>query len=110
MKKIVVWVVAVMLALQIANFAIAQPRWEERLVNRLRLFYVFSTIINLVLLLALLLIYINSFLKTKSSFMLGLVFFIGVLLVQRFLSFYFPSMPHLFETLALIILLILSLE
>ncbi|MBC7081378.1 MAG: hypothetical protein H5T44_03950 [Thermoplasmatales archaeon] len=110
MKKFVVWVVVAMLALQMASFAIAQPKWNEKILNRLKLFYVFSTIINLVLLLALLLIYINSFIKTKSLFMLGLVFFIGVLLVQRFLSFYFPDMPHLFETLALIILLILSLE
>ncbi|MEM2508709.1 MAG: hypothetical protein QW673_00705, partial [Candidatus Thermoplasmatota archaeon] len=95
---------------QTASYAIAQPRWDEKFINRLKFLYVLSTIVNLVLLLILLLIYINSFLKTKSSFMLGLVFFIGVLLVQRFLSFYFTSMPHLFETLALIILLILSLE
>lgn len=76
--------------------------------------------VNLFLLLSLLIIYLNNYMKTKSAFMLGLVFFIGVLLIQTFLSLpfiraifgypYFFPLPHFFETLALIILLILSLE
>ena len=81
--------------------------------------------INIFLLLGLLWVYMNTYAKTKSSFMLGLIFFIGVLLIQSLLSLpilhalfgYTPYglgpfgvLPHLFETLALIILLILSLE
>ena len=78
------------------------------------------TIINIFLLLALLIIYFDSYLKTKSSFMLGLVFFIGTLMIQSILSipvirafFGFPylfSLPYMFEMFALVILLVLSME
>jgi len=81
--------------------------------------------INLVLLLGLLGIYIKTYITTQSSFMLGLILFIGVLAVQSFLSlpilhtlFGFTSfglgvfgvLPHLFETFALIILFTLSAD
>ena len=82
--------------------------------------YTILVIINAFLLISLLIIYLDSYLKTRSSFMLGLVFFIGVLLIQTILLLpivraifgYQPfySLPYLFEMLALIILLILSLE
>lgn len=82
--------------------------------------YTVLVIINAFLLISLLIIYLDSYLKTKSSFMLGLVFFIGVLLIQTILLLpivraifgYQPfySLPYLFEMLALVILLILSLE
>jgi hypothetical protein len=81
--------------------------------------------INLVLLLGLLGIYINTYVTTRSSFMLGLILFISVLAIQSILSlpilhtlFGFTSfglgvfgvLPHLFETFALIILFILSAD
>lgn len=78
--------------------------------------------INIALLLGLFWIYADSFRKTKSSFMLGLLLFIGVLFVQSILSLIlFPVslgenlslygiLPNMFETLALIILLYLSME
>ncbi len=83
------------------------------------------TSINIFLLIGLLWVYGNTYARTKSNFMLGLIFFIGVLLIQSFLSlpilhvFFgyiayglgpFGFLPHLFETFALIILLMLSLE
>ncbi len=81
--------------------------------------------INVMLLVGLLWIYIDTYAKTKSSFMLGLVFFIGVLLIQSLLSlpllhtFFgytpyglgpFGVVPYLFETMALVILMVLSME
>jgi|GEM_PF-3242135 len=72
--------------------------------------YIAAILVNVVLLFALLLIYISSYRKTKSSFTLGLVFFIGVLLLQRLLLFVFPLIPPFFETFALLILLMLSME
>ncbi|RLF46810.1 MAG: hypothetical protein DRN29_04215 [Thermoplasmata archaeon] len=96
-------------------------KWKERIEERLNLpilntlFFIF-VIINIFLLLALLILYLNSFVKTKSSFTLGLVFFIGVLLIQKILFFIglflhsFLFFPPFFETLALVILLVLSLE
>ena len=81
--------------------------------------------INVMLLIGLLWVYMDTYLQTKSSFMLGLVFFIGVLLIQSLLSLplihalfgYTPSglgpfgvIPYLFETMALVILMALSME
>lgn len=81
--------------------------------------------INIMLLIGLLGIYIDTYSKTKSSFMLGLIFFIGVLLIQSLLSLplvhalfgYTPYglgpfgvIPYLFETMALVILMVLSME
>ena len=78
--------------------------------------------INISLLLGLLWIYADSFRKTKSSFMLGLLLFIGVLFVQSVLSLVLFShslnenlslygiLPNMFETIALVILLYLSME
>ena len=81
--------------------------------------------VNIFLLIGLLGVYMHTYTKTKSGFMLGLIFFIGVLLIQSILSLPplhilfgytnyglgpFGFLPHLFETLAIIILLMLSLE
>jgi len=97
------------------------PKWKEQVEEKLErpilrgLFMVF-VVLNIVLLLVLLILYLNSFVKTKSSFTLGLVFFIGVLLIQKiifFLGLYihaFLVFPPFFETLALIILLVLSIS
>jgi hypothetical protein len=74
--------------------------------------------INLAILLGLLVYYIDSFRKTKSNFMLGLILFLGVLFLQASLSLpplqlalgqsvfdigIFNILPNLFETIALII-------
>ncbi|NIA11038.1 MAG: hypothetical protein GWP10_15250 [Nitrospiraceae bacterium] len=81
--------------------------------------------INIMLLIGLLGVYMDTYAKTNSSFMLGLVFFIGVLLIQSLLSLplvhalfgYTPAglgpfgvVPYLFETMALVILMVLSTE
>ena len=80
--------------------------------------------INIFLLLGLLSIYADSFRKTKSSFIFGLLLFISVLFVQSIISLpilqsvlgqtYIPSLagvlPNIFETIALTILLYLSME
>lgn len=80
---------------------------------------------NLALLLGLLIVYIDSFKKTKSTFLMGLVLFIGVLFAQALFSLptlqffigqfifdigLFNVIPNLFETIALIILFYLSME
>ena len=119
MKKGIVILIIFMIALEMTSSMVygatkdgGSPRWRD-LNFKTSLFkkiYLASIIINILLLLSLLFIYISSFRKTKSSFTLGLVFFIGVLLVQRLLLFIFPLIPHFFETLALTILLMLSLE
>jgi len=87
--------------------------------------YTLGTIIicmNLLLLIGLLGSYVDSFRKTKSSFMLGLVLFLGVLFVQSVLSLPIFSisyghqisliniLPNIFETIALLILFYLSME
>ena len=81
--------------------------------------------INIFLLLGLFFIYADSFRKTKSSFILGLLLFIGVLFVQSIISLpilhaaygytgytisLFGVLPNMFETIALVILLYLSME
>ncbi len=90
-------------------------KWEEILKERstsplLKWVGITAVILNAILLLALLIIYLHSFRKTKSYFTLALSFFIGVLLMQKIMFFYFPLLPQLFETVALAILLVLSLE
>ena len=98
---------------------------NQRVLNLIGTLYALSMsilFINIALLLGLFWIYADSFRKTKSSFMLGLLLFIGVLFVQSILSLIlFPVslgenlslygiLPNMFETLALIILLYLSME
>ena len=102
--------------------------WAQRVVQVFADMYTLGTIIicmNLLLLLGLLGSYIESFRKTKSSFLLGLILFIGVLFVQSLLSLpiisvslgypsyqfgLFSILPNMFETIALIILFYLSME
>jgi len=90
--------------------------------------YTLGTIIicmNLMLLLGLLGAYIQSYRKTRSSFLLGLIMFLGVLVVQSLLSLpilhvsfgtalyqsnLLTILPNMFETIALIILFYLSME
>ncbi len=82
-------------------------------------------IVNISFLIGLLYVYADTYRKTKSSFMVGLLLFIFVLLIQSILSqlgvyaFFvytkfgfglFAILPHFFETIALIILLYLSLK
>lgn len=90
-------------------------RWEEYLSHHspntaLRLIGLISIVINIILLVILLFIYMRNFKSTKSNFMLGLSFFIGVLLMQKLIFYFFPIVPQVFETISLIILLILSIE
>lgn len=81
--------------------------------------------VNIMLLVGLLGVYLQTYAATQSTFMLGLMFFIGVLLIQSILSlplihtlfgytFFglgpFVILPHMFETIALVILLLLSME
>jgi hypothetical protein len=75
-----------------------------------RLVFLISFLINIVLLLFLLILYLINFKSTKSYFTLGLSFFIGVLLMQKLMFFFFPLLPQLFETFALAILIILTLK
>ena len=98
---------------------------NQRVVNLFWTVYTISTIIiciNILFLIGLFCIYVQTFRKTKSSFMFGLIIFIGVLFVQSFLSLpIFPAsmgesltlfgiLPNMFETIALVILLYLSME
>ncbi|MBN2066730.1 MAG: hypothetical protein JW771_08005 [Candidatus Thermoplasmatota archaeon] len=100
----------------------------QQYIQALRDMYMLHTTIiciNIFLLLGLVGIYTDTFRKTKSSFIFGLLLFVSVLLVQAIISFpvlqaslgflrYIPSLfeilPNLFETIALIILLYLSME
>jgi hypothetical protein len=68
------------------NLDIQPTAAQER---RFTMLYIISIVINcidLTLLVGILWIYIDSYRKTKSSFLLGLTFFIGVLLSRSFLS------------------------
>lgn len=105
-----------------------RPLPDKELPTRFILRYYTGSIlitVNIMLLVGLLGIYLKTYAATHSSFMLGLTFFIGVLLVQSILSlpllhtlfgytFFglgpFSILPHVFETIALIILIILSME
>ncbi|MCD6331588.1 MAG: hypothetical protein J7L80_05250 [Thermoplasmata archaeon] len=108
-------------SLLFSTIAEAGPKWKEAIEEKLerpilKTLFIAFVILNVILLAILLILYLNSFVKTKSSFTLGLVFFIGVLLIQKILSLiglYIHALlviPPFFETLALIILLVLSLE
>ncbi|MCD6512583.1 MAG: hypothetical protein J7K61_03170 [Thermoplasmata archaeon] len=128
MKKIIVALliagILVAIAFSYLTYEHVNENAQKHSVKRLSMynyiFYGMITIINIFLLLALLIIYFDSYLKTKSSFMLGLVFFIGTLMIQSILSipvirafFGFPylfSLPYMFEMFALVILLVLSME
>ncbi len=128
MKKIIATLLIIGIATSIAFSYITYEHFSENAnrhsIKRLPMYnyllYDAIIIINVFLLLSLLIIYFDSYLKTKSSFMLGLVFFIGILMIQSVLSipiirafFGFPylfSLPYLFELFALIILLVLSME
>jgi hypothetical protein len=100
----------------------------QRLIDALKDMYTLGTIIictNIFLLLGLLFIYGNTLRKTKSSFIFGLLLFIGILFIQSIISLpilhatlgylwysvsLFGVLPNMFETIALIILLYLSME
>ncbi len=106
------------------------PRLQQ-LVGAYADMYTLGTIticINIFLLLGLLYVYLDSFRKTKSSFVFGLVLFIGVLFIQSIVSLpvlqaalgntgyalstskLLEVLPNMFETLALVILFYLSME
>lgn len=100
----------------------------QRLVQAFGDIYTLGTSIicmNIFLLLGLLGIYLDTFRKTKSSFIFGLLLFIGVLFIQSILSLpilqaalgytamnvsLLGILPNMFETIALVILLYLSME
>ena len=102
--------------------------WIKQSWTRFTEMYTMVTIVicmNLTLLAGLLKTYIRSFKETSSTFLMGLVLFIGVLFVQSLLSLpiiqhsvgqtisdigLFNVIPNLFMTLALIILYYLSSE
>ena len=113
------------------SFSKLEKRLEEskgeKVARIARQIYIVKMVIiamNIFLLLGLLIIYIRSFIKTSSSFMLGLSIFIGVMLAKSLISLPIlgitlgiPSgfsmlgvLSNIFETLALIILFYLSME
>jgi len=128
MKKIVIALIATGIAVAILSSYISYEMVGEKIERRegrkpmMARYAIYNLILvlNIFLLISLLIIYLDTYLKTKSSFMLGLVFFIGTLLIHSILSlplvgalFGFPplfSLPYIFELLALVILLILSME
>ena len=78
-------------SLLFSTIAEAGPKWKEAIEEKLerpilKTLFIAFVILNVILLAILLILYLNSFVKTKSSFTLGLVFFIGVLLIQKILS------------------------
>jgi len=98
---------------------------DIRVMRYVATLYTLSTVIicmNILLLVGLLWMYGDSFRKTKSSFLFGLLIFIAVLFIQSVLSLpilqaavgeslsLIGILPNLFETIALIILLYLSME
>ncbi len=105
-----------------------RPPQDEGLPTEFVLRYYTASIIitvNVMLLVGLLGVYLQTYAVTRSSFMLGLMFFIGVLLIQSILSlpllhtvfgytFFglgpFGILPGFFETIALVILIVLSME
>ena len=104
-----------------------EEKYGRRVVEAVKQTYIFKTVIvaiNIFLLLGLLALYISSFIKTSSNFMLGLSIFIGVLFIQSILSLpilhaalgAIPSfgllgvLSNIFETIALVILFYLSME
>lgn len=126
MKKIMLLLVIILVLSSIGNIAFGidteappgpdwRDRWDDILKDRapnpiVRWIGIISIVANLALLFILLIIYMQNFRKTKSFFMLGLSFFVGVLLLQKILFYYLPTLPQFFETMALSILLMLSLD
>ena len=128
--------IAVGLALAYGTLSLAEEEVERRgpwspnrdIPTEVKTRHISSTVVitvNILLLIGLLNVYIKTYDQTHSSFMLGLIFFIGVLLIQSMLSLpalfvlfgytgfglgVFGILPHLFETMALVILIILSME
>lgn len=126
-------ILGLLLGYAIASFSFSklEKRLEEskgeKVARIARQIYIVKMVIiamNIFLLLGLLIIYIRSFIKTSSSFMLGLSIFIGVMLAKSLISLPIlgitlgiPSgfnmlgvLSNIFETLALIILFYLSME
>ena len=126
-------ILGLLLGYAIASFSFSklEKRLEEskgeKVARIARQIYIVKMVIiamNIFLLLGLLIIYLRSFIKTSSSFMLGLSIFIGVMLAKSLISLPIlgitlgiPSgfsmlgvLPNIFETLALIILFYLSME
>ena len=104
-----------------------EEKYGKRITEAAKQMYIFRTVIvaiNIFLLLGLLALYVNSFLKTSSNFMLGLSIFVAVLFIQSILSLpilhaAFGAIPsfslvgtlsNIFETIALVILFYLSME
>ena len=104
-----------------------EDKFGKRAIGAMRQIYLFKSIIimvNISLLFGLLAVYIYSFFRTSSSFLLGLSIFIGVLLIQSILSLpalhvFLSTLPNfgligvlqdIFETIALVILFYLSME
>jgi len=133
--KAIVLIVVLLIIGAAAGFVLAKgslryaQRRSERVTeaNRpyLETLFTLSMIIicmNITLILGLLGVYVHTFQKTHSSFLVGLIVFIGVLLIQSILSLpIFPTsllesltlfgiLPNMFETIALTILLYLSME
>ena len=124
-------VIGLVIGLVLSSVSLNYARKNREKLADTALFRIVSTLytlsntlicMNIALLLGLLWVYLDTFRKTKSSFLLGLVLFIGVLLVQSFLSIplvqgvvieelsLLKILPNLFETIALIILFYLSME
>jgi len=126
-------ILGLLLGYAIASFSFSklEKRLEEskgeKVARIARQIYIVKMVIiamNIFLLLGLLIIYLRSFIKTSSSFMLGLSIFIGVMLAKSLISLPIlgitlgiPSgfnmlgvLSNIFETLALIILFYLSME
>ena len=120
------------IAYRMRNIAQNSKPWVAQQIkqnwNRFSEMYAMVTIVicmNLALLFGLLYSYFKSFRQTYSTFLMGLVLFLGVLFVQSLISLpliqhavgqtitdlgLFNVLPNLFETLALIILFHLSSE
>ncbi len=127
---IVLFIIGLVIGLIISgiSFEYAKSKgrnFEQRTTRMLANWYALNTIIiciNISFLLGLLIIYIDTFKKTHSSFMLGLLLFISVLFVQSIVSLPLlhaafgetislsGTLPNLFEMIALSILLYLSME
>ena len=102
-------------------------KFGEKIVGAAKQVFIFRSVIimiNTSLLFGLLIIYLYSFFRTSSSFLLGLSIFIGVLFVKSVLSMValhtalsgvgafslMAALQNMFETIALVILFYLSME
>ena len=105
---------------------IAQQAWSSwRRYSDMYTIVTITICMNIMLLLGLTYLYLTSFKLTKSSFMVGLLIFLGVLLMKSLLNLpltqaflgqtisdigIFDVVPNFFETIALIILYYISVE